>query len=209
MDEPIDPRTILELRIDSIRRVNLKKLIARRKGPILITNRSQDEGGYFAGTEEERVAFLLEAVSLGADYVDLEMKTAAVFIERLANKINSPQTGTQLILSYHNRHKTPRLRELKQILEEGRRKGAQIVKIVPMAKEADDNLEVLRLIPYAKKKGVKVIAFCMGEIGKISRIMAPFLGSYLTYAAWSKGQEAAPGQMTVNELKDIFKIIRK
>jgi 3-dehydroquinate dehydratase type I len=72
----------------------------------------------------------------------------------------------------------------------------------------DDNLEVLRLIPYARQKGVKVIAFCMGEKGKISRIVAPLLGSYLTYAAWSKGKEAAPGQMTIKEMMEIFRIVK-
>jgi 3-dehydroquinate dehydratase type I len=208
MAEVLDPQVMLELRIDGLRKANLKKLMAASKGPILVTNRSPNEGGFFRGGEEERVALLEEAVELGADYVDLELRTEPSLIQRLKEKINRTQRGTQLILSYHNPEQTPRVHELKGILEEGRKIGAPIVKIVPLAKEVDDNLEVLRLIPYARQKGVKVIAFCMGEKGKISRIVAPLLGSYLTYAAWSKGKEAAPGQMTIKEMMEIFRIVK-
>jgi len=47
----------------------------------------------------------------------------------------------------------------------------------------------------------------MGEQGRISRVMAPLLGSHLTYAALDKGEEAAPGQMTVEEMKQVLNII--
>jgi 3-dehydroquinate dehydratase type I len=207
MAEPLEPEVIIELRIDSIPRINLKKLMAQKKGEILITNRSQKEGGFFRESEQERVALLLEAVTLGADYVDLEMGTEASLIRKLRKHIDTSGAGTQLILSYHNQETTPGFEGLKKKLEEGRKAGADIIKIVSLAGEMADNLEMLRLIPYARNKGLKVIAFCMGEKGKISRIMAPWLGSYLTYAAWAKGMEAAPGQMTIKELKQVFRIV--
>ena len=59
-----------------------------------------------------------------------------------------------------------------------------------------------------QKKGLKIIAFCMGEQGKISRVMAPLLGSYLTYASLNKGEESAPGQLTVKEIKEVFRILK-
>lgn len=207
MKEGIGPDPILELRIDGIRGVNVKKLLAQKRGKILVTNRSREEGGFFPGGEQERVTLLMEAVALGADYVDLEMGTKPPLIGQLKEKIITLQTGTQLILSYHNHEKTPGLNDLKKKLEEGKKAGADIVKIVPFAREVADNLRVLELIPYAQKKRIKVIAFCMGEKGRLSRIMAPWLGSYLTYASWSKGMEAASGQMTVKELKYVFRLL--
>ncbi|MFH0786085.1 MAG: type I 3-dehydroquinate dehydratase [Pseudomonadota bacterium] len=207
MNQGIGADHILELRIDGIRRVNVKRLLAHKKGEILITNRSREEGGFFTGGETERVALLMEAAALGADYVDLEMRTGAPLIAELKEKIKTLQTDTRLILSYHNHEKTPGLRDLKKKLEEGKQAGADIVKIVPYAREVADNLRVLGLIPYARKKGLKVIAFCMGEKGRLSRIMAPGLGSCLTYASWTKGMESASGQMTVKELKQVFRLL--
>jgi 3-dehydroquinate dehydratase type I len=48
----------------------------------------------------------------------------------------------------------------------------------------------------------------MGKEGKISRIISPLVGSYLTYAALTKGKETAPGQITVSELKKAWKNLK-
>jgi 3-dehydroquinate dehydratase type I len=85
--------------------------------------------------------------------------------------------------------------------------GAHIVKICTYARAMEDNLQVLGLIPYARKKGRTIIAFCMGEKGRISRVMAPLLGSYLSYASLDKGSESAPGQLTIAEMREILRIL--
>lgn len=197
----------LELRIDGIRKVNLEKLLAVRKGKLMVTNRIKEEGGAFSGGEQKRVALLIKAVTLGSDYVDLEIRTEENLINKLKETIETYQGRTLLILSYHNLEKTPGLTDLRKKMEEGRRYGADIIKIVPYAEKMEDNLKVLALIPYARKRGLEIITFCMGASGKISRVMAPFLGSYLSYASLSRGEESAPGQMTVREMKHVFKIL--
>ena len=58
------------------------------------------------------------------------------------------------------------------------------------------------------KTGIPLIAISMGEKGKITRVLGPLLGSYLTFAAIATGKESAPGQMTVKDLRDIFQIIK-
>jgi 3-dehydroquinate dehydratase type I len=55
--------------------------------------------------------------------------------------------------------------------------------------------------------GREIIAFCMGEKGGLSRIAAPLLGSYLSYASLEKGAESAPGQFTAAEMKRILKVL--
>jgi 3-dehydroquinate dehydratase type I len=207
MEEGFSLADILELRIDGIRKVNLEKLLAVRKKDLLVTNRVREEGGSFTGDEQERVALLSKAVALGSDYVDLEIRTEENLINHLKKTIETYQGRTRLILSYHNLEKTPSLTDLRKKMEEGYKAGADIIKIVPRAEKMEDNLRVLSLLSYANKKGIKMIAFCLGAPGKISRVMAPFLGSYLTYASLSKGEESAPGQMTVGEMKHIFKIL--
>ncbi len=199
---------LLELRIDGIRKVNLEKLLTARKGELIVTNRVKEEGGAFSGSEQERVALLIKAVVLGSDYVDLEIRTGKNLIAKLKKTIETAQGHTRLILSYHNFEKTPGLTELRKKMEEGRRVGADILKIVPYAEKVEDNLKVLTLIPYARQRGLEIITFCMGAQGAISRVMAPFLGSYLSYASLGRGEESAPGQLTVQQMKQIFRIMK-
>jgi 3-dehydroquinate dehydratase type I len=88
------------------------------------------------------------------------------------------------------------------------RLGADVVKIVPFARSWEDNLNILSLIPLAKEKKQKIVAFCMGEKGKISRIFSPFLGAAWTYASLSQSKVSAPGQLTVRELRMIWEKMR-
>ncbi|MBI4767264.1 MAG: type I 3-dehydroquinate dehydratase [Deltaproteobacteria bacterium] len=208
MEEGFGLADFLELRIDGIRKVNLEKLLTVRKGKLLVTNRVKEEGGAFNGGERERVALLTKAVALGSDYVDLEIRTKKNLINKLKKAVETAQGQTRLILSYHNLERTPRLTELREKMEEGQRGGADIIKIVPFAEKMEDNLKVLALIPFARKRGLEIITFCMGASGKISRIMAPLLGSYLSYASLSQGEESAPGQLTVREMKEVFRILK-
>jgi 3-dehydroquinate dehydratase type I len=207
MEEGFGLADLLELRIDGIRNVNLEKLLAPRKGKLIVTNRVKEEGGAFSGGEQERVTLLIKAVTLGSDYVDLEIRTKENLITKLKKTREICQGQTRLILSYHNLERTPSLTELRKKVEEGRRCGADIIKIVPYAEKMEDNLNVLALIPYARKRGLEIITFCMGASGKISRVMAPLLGSYLSFASLNRGEESAPGQLTVREIKQVFRIL--
>lgn len=46
----------------------------------------------------------------------------------------------------------------------------------------------------------------MGERGVISRILCPKFGGYLTFGSISAGKESAPGQPTMSDLLDIYRI---
>jgi 3-dehydroquinate dehydratase type I len=198
---------ILELRIDQIRNLNLKGLLRRKRGKVLVTNRRKDEGGGFFGTERERVELLKEAVALGADYVDIEVRTEEALIKELSAKIGNHHGRAKWIISHHDFSGTPSEGSLRRRLDECNRTGGDIVKIVTYANTVEDNLRVLGLIPYARRRGLEIISFCMGEMGRISRIMAPLLGSWITYVSWEKEVESAPGQLTVEEIRQVFGIL--
>jgi 3-dehydroquinate dehydratase type I len=199
----------LELRIDRIGDCNLKQLMqGKRPGKrMLVTNRRQDEGGGFPGSERERVALLKQAVALGADLVDIEGRTAKPLLRELKAEIEKHGSRTQLIISFHDLKATPSGSALQKRFDGCSKIGADIVKLCTYAREMEDNLRVLGLIPYARKRGQAIIAFCMGEKGRISRVMAPLLGSYVSYASLDKGAESAPGQLTIAEMKEILKIL--
>ena len=63
---------LVELRLDTVRDPSAAAALAGRRKPVIITCRSQAQGGHFKGSEEERRAILSEALALGAEYDDLE-----------------------------------------------------------------------------------------------------------------------------------------
>jgi 3-dehydroquinate dehydratase type I len=196
---------LVELRIDRIPGVDLKRLMAARRAPVIVTNRSRQEGGEFAGTEEERVALLTEAVRLDADYVDIEASTDHALKAKLRSALASGTT--RLIVSWHDFSGTPPVEFLKAKLAVCMADGPAIVKIVTHAGTSADCLRLLELIPEALRRGQAIAAFCMGEKGKISRIMAPLLGSAISYASLEPEEASAPGQLTIHELREINRIM--
>ena len=136
--------------------------------------------------------------------LDLELAADAGFRREIWER----RGPTRLILSWHDFAGTPETARLEAVLEEMLAAEADIVKLVALAREPADNLRLLSLIPRAKAQGKEIIAFCMGPLGKWSRVAAPLLGSWLTFAPFSKTGASAPGQLTVNDLKRVWKTLK-
>ncbi|MCK9275307.1 MAG: type I 3-dehydroquinate dehydratase [Syntrophales bacterium] len=197
----------VELRIDGMQAPDLKRLLRSKKGKILVTNRRSEEGGAFAESENHRCELLLEAIELGADMIDVELGTDKAILKKIVDTIKEKGERTELIISFHDFGGTPGTRRLRSIFEEARAEGAHIVKIVTMARNLQDNLKILDLLQWAENSHRKIIGFCMGDKGKISRIAAPLFGSCITYAALDNERATAPGQLTVQEAKMIYRLL--
>jgi len=72
------------------------------------------------------------------------------------------------------------------------------IKIVTTANSIKDTVSVLSL--YKKQKS-GLIAFAMGDYGRVSRILCLHLGSPFTYV--SLGKPVAPGQFSLDEIKSL------
>jgi shikimate dehydrogenase/3-dehydroquinate dehydratase type I len=211
MEAGIHHADVIELRMDLVRDGDLKILMdAGRRCPvpvkILVTNRQGRNSGI--SIERKRIAILKEAVALGADFVDVELSVTETLRQEILSTIREYDNRTTLIVSHHDFKKTPSEKALKTIFHGCVRAGADIVKIVSLASRPEDNLKILNLIGYARKKNQDIIAFCMGEKGRMSRIMAPLLGSLLSFTVLERGAESAPGQLTVEEMKRAMEIIK-
>jgi 3-dehydroquinate dehydratase-1/3-dehydroquinate dehydratase/shikimate dehydrogenase len=171
--------------------------------PLLFTNRAAWEGGQFAGSEEERVELLHQAVRAGAAFVDIELKTDGLLRDALIREAKAG--GSQVIVSWHNFTTTPSSQGLRTILQEQYRSGAEIGKIVTMASTFHDCLRVLDLQHEAAEIGLPLIAFCMGPVGVISRVATLGLGGFMTYAAADGSQGTAPGQLSLTSLRTIVR----
>ena len=195
---------LAELRLDYLERPDLKRLFRTLPGPVIVTNRAQAEGGRWAGAEEDRLRLLNDALAWGVHFLDVELATDAAWRRQLWDQ----RGETRIILSWHDFSGTPEMPRLEAILDEMLANEADIFKIVTLARQPEDNLRVLSLIPKARAKGREIIAFCMGPLGKWSRIAAPFLGSYVTFAPFTRKGASAPGQLTVNEIRRIWRALK-
>lgn len=192
---------LIELRLDYLSRPNLEELWPKVKKPLIVTNRRRQEGGQFKGREEERIGFLKKAMDLGASFIDVELVSARDHIYELLHH----RKKTRIILSFHNLARTNSFSELQLLLKQMMALGAEVSKIVTFAQSWVDNLQVLNLIPYARHRKHKIVTFCMGEKGKISRLLSPLLGGEWTYVALATNKKSAPGQLTIKELEEIWR----
>jgi len=195
---------IIELRADYLKRIKLAPFLENRKKPFIVTHRRKEEGGKYSGGEKKRLAVLQDAIDLGADYIDVELASEKSFLQGLIGN----KRGTQVILSFHDFWKTPSQKELKRLFGQMVRLRADVIKIVSFARSWEDNLTVLSLIPFARARKQRIVAFCMGEKGKVSRLFSPLLGAAWTYASLTRGKTSAPGQLTVREVKEIWKTLK-
>jgi 3-dehydroquinate dehydratase/shikimate dehydrogenase len=178
---------IVELRLDYIRRpVDIKRLLAERPCPVVMTCRRPEDGGRWMKSEADRRAVLRTAIAEGADYVDLEMDIAGS-IPRYGN--------TQRIVSYHNFEETPA--NLEEIHHQMTRMDPDVIKITTMANNPIDNIRTLRL---CRNSRVPTIAFCMGDLGMPSRILCLRAGSPMTFATFTDERAMAPGQMSYRQM---------
>ena len=69
-----------------------------------------------------------------------------------------------------------------------------------MVNNDEDNINLSKLLINRK---TEMIVLGMGTKGKITRIITPFLGGYLTFASVGKNKSAS-GQYSLSELKTIF-----
>ena len=192
---------LFEVRIDIISD-GWQELVKKLKKPWIATNRTIEEGGQWQGTEARRIEGLLEAMALGASLIDIEFRT-----KNLENIVPLVKKRVKCILSYHNLEKTPPFEEMKGIVQRQLKAGANICKVVTTAREFEDNLSVLRLISEFPEQ--KVVSFAMGQEGQLSRVLSPLVGADFTYASIERGKESAPGQITVNEMTEIYGMIKE
>jgi 3-dehydroquinate dehydratase-1 len=123
--------------------------------------------------------------------VDIELR-CAILPEVVAE---AHRLGKTVIVSEHDFEKTPSDATLQSIVNRAKAAGADLVKIVTMARNEDDAWRLLRFVRSCR---FPIAAFAMGERGAFSRLLACENGSLFTYGYISK--PVAPGQFSAVEL---------
>lgn len=159
---------------------------------------------------------LVAAIKAGAAYADLEIEAPKENLKRV--KAACEDNGTLLIRSFHDFSGTDSTEALKAVVEKCVYHGADIVKVATTANSAADAARVLALYddpsclappqtgrhpaPAPETTEGRLIAFCMGEAGRESRMECLRKGAPFTYAALTAGDAAAPGQMVAEAMSD-------
>ncbi|HEY3989544.1 MAG TPA: shikimate dehydrogenase [Acidobacteriaceae bacterium] len=195
----------VELRLDTLNKPQaiLPKLKAFTAGnrhvTVIATCRRNENGGNFVGELFEQAEILEAAAKAGCQLIDVEIESAEAM--RPADWKRLRTSGAALVLSYHDFSHT---RSLEKAFERMQRFDPEFYKIVPTARSLADNIAVLDLLKQHGDSS-NMIAIAMGQPGVVSRLLAARAGGAFTFASMAAGEETAPGQMTLDTLRSLYR----
>jgi 3-dehydroquinate dehydratase / shikimate dehydrogenase len=202
---------LVEIRLDCLDHETLKsgfehirKLLLNSPVPAIVTFRPAEQGsGSNAGLETRSAFWTEQGFGLASQLCDLEIELA----EHLARTTRAASTQidwNRVICSYHHFSGVPS--DLKQTYERLAATPARILKVAVAVRDVTDCVDLFQLLDRARAEGREMIAIGMGAAGLATRILGPSRGAFLTYAAPDEKSATAPGQVTVGDLKTLYRI---
>jgi len=184
---------MVEVRLDGVAELDVAGALQGRRKPVVVTCRPAWEGGRFAGAEEERHRILAQAMSLGAEFVDIEWASL--------NGTHTPGFGDivttdprRVVVSAHDFEGVPV--DVESRAREMRTHGTAAIKVAVMPHALR---ETLPLINIARDGNAVVVG--MGDAGVPTRLLAAKYGSLWSYA----GNAIAPGQIPAERMLSLFR----
>lgn len=197
--------SFIEFRLDYISQPSaaipkLKKFLELHQHLVVVaTCRRAENGGKFKGSLASQIDVLGKAAAAGCQLVDIELQSALKLKPDALKKLRS-RAG--MVLSFHDFRATKKLEET---LEKMRGIPADFYKIVTTATTLSDNVLMMKFLETHGDRH-SLVGLCMGEQGLISRVLTVRAGSVFTFASFSAGEETAPGQISTQELRSIYRI---
>ncbi|MFQ5414268.1 MAG: type I 3-dehydroquinate dehydratase [Phycisphaerae bacterium] len=176
---------------------------AHRNRRLIVTCRGPEEGGAFTGTIADRAALLSAVATAGPAYIDVEA-TAWATSSDIRDAVRSAIAGAGrvgLILSAHSFDHAPPdvtaiVRDITAVQD------STVAKVAYVASDAADNFPALDTLHNA---ATPTTASCMGDAGIVSRVLAKKLGGFATYVALTPDAATAPGQITLDTIKQLYR----
>lgn len=202
---------IIELRTDYLENLTIdlaKELIAeainaaKQSVPIIVTCRDQKQGGVEPYPEQLRIEILAEAVRSGCDFIDCEYENfLSAAVQETLQSVLAENSKTRLILSAHDFES--RFEDINRFYHDILKVCPTVIpKLVYTANHINDCFEAFDLLHNTSDDS---IAFCMGAAGLVSRIIAKKLGSFVTFASINAEAATAPGQLTIEQIKGLYR----
>ncbi len=177
---------LFEVRVDRVSDLDLAAVLAAGKRTLLLTALGPTPDG------QEARPILEAAIRAGVGYVCAPPELIELLAEQKTRK-------TRLIAAIHEDSVTPP--DLSALADRAFASGADIAKVVTRALKVSDNFSVL---DYLRSETRPVIAFCSGDLGTPSRIVAVPSGSLLTFCCADDGPKTADGQVPITQMRTVY-----
>ncbi|MCK5113234.1 MAG: shikimate dehydrogenase [Phycisphaerae bacterium] len=187
----------IEVRLDLLDSIpddaQLHVLLTDSPVDVIATARASREGGKFPQCDEAaRLDLLKRAAKFDSvAFVDVELDVP---------REDWPAAPEKIILSHHNFVRVPE--NLHEVIAQMEASEAAVNKIAFAAAGPEDALLAADIICSCKKP---TLALAMGEAGVVSRILARKFGAFGTFASLQSGCESAPGQPTLDEMRNLYR----
>ncbi|HEY2847959.1 MAG TPA: shikimate dehydrogenase [Pyrinomonadaceae bacterium] len=187
---------VVEVRFDCLAAEQLSPAINALKHatptkPLIATYRSPEQGGNRQLTREERLEFW-RRLDGGFAFADIEQD------------VRSGADFKHEIIASHHGFDGVRA-DLDGIYEGLSRSDPTVVKVAATAHDVCDAIPIWKLLERATDDGREIIPIAMGEAGKWTRILGLAHGAFLTYASLDRGKETADGQITADDLINVYR----
>ena len=200
---------LIEVRLDCLEPAELEsgartitKLLQQVACEFILTFRPSQEGGRRELADDARQAFWSDAI-FSSSFFDVELDLAEKFHGN-ETSATLPLDWSRTICSHHDFAGLSA--KLEQIYNRMSRTPARVLKIALQADDAEDCLPLFQILARAHEEGREMIAIAMGTPGVATRILGPSRGGYLTYASLDSETPTAPGQLSVSELKQVYRL---
>jgi len=197
--------SFIEFRLDYVSQPvaaipKVKKFFEMHQHVVAIaTCRRAENGGKFKGSLAAQLDILGKAAAAGCQIIDLELQSA---LKCKADALQKLRTRAALLLSFHDFRAT---KKLEDTLEKMRAIPADFYKIVTTATTLSDNVVMMKFLETHGDRH-SLVGLCMGEQGLISRVLSVRASSVFTFASVSPGEETAPGQISAQDLRSVYRI---
>src|SRR5205823_7579381 len=93
--------------------------------------------------------------------------------------------------------------DILEIYDEARSKNPDVVKLVTLARTPE---EAWPLVQILAKATVPTVVVGLGKPGVMLSLLGAKIGAPWVYAALERGMEAYPGQPTVSDFNDVYRL---
>jgi len=189
---------LCELRIDKLLHSSddLPTRVRELPWPKIATVRDPLEGGANSIPESTRLSLFVRWLPF-CNFIDVELRNLSRFSKLIQD---AESAGKEVIVSFHDFAKTPKLEELQEMFDRSGRVPHRIFKVATTVSQWSDVEILVHLIQDNPE--FRVAAMGMGALGKLSRLVLARLGSCLAYG--SLGAAVVPCQWPVARLSDLL-----
>lgn len=183
---------LIELCLDHfIAEPNVGDLLRVVDKPILVSCRSEKEGGQWKGSEQQRIQLLREAIVAGPAWIELDLDIAQS-IPRFGN--------TKRLISFTSLNRP--LSKIDDIFEQCRNAKADAVKFTWLTEDLDAAWPLLAAVTQPRE--LPIVGLGLGKSGLTFSLLGRKYGSPWIYAALERGMESFENQPTVWQLKEDY-----